>query len=566
MKRSKCGNRVTSSPVLSYHADAFRTGLGILLLHFATSASKEDPVQMLVRATLLLFAVSFASPCWAQLSGVALKEANAMVQQKLYLRIDLPCHYFRVQGGGGIMGIVNAAITHVAPLVEVSPAGVRAHSARPDHLVGDVMWRFGPNDPVQYGKVHVNGGVLDISVEGLKPNNHEVVARFVGIKTLEDFKAAFARTFSLVPLQDEHPEWAADVRQAIAERRVIQGMTPDQAYCVVGNPIRAEKTKESVAAPSQAAPVAEPGVLENGDVIKLRGSNLSPSAIIGVIEKSKSRFDVGPAGMAGLIEANVPEEVIKAMVEAASGPNVETWYPRQAISHSTDKTAMIPSGFPRSLKFVNGTLTEVGDKAALEPLPEFSKDFLAQAKTMLKGKLYSRIDLPYRWVPQLDPEVEVSPDGAILPGAAPEFVAESVYWQTRPNDQVTLTDVRQSGGGLEIRGRSKLRVWFVGVRTIEDFKVVFDRTFSAVPLQNEHPEWPAEVRNAIGARCVIAGLTSDQAYSVTGTPARIDRREQNGANVEEWYLREEASVCPKTRLPLELPLRFVDGKLVLTGK
>lgn len=59
---------------------------------------------------------------------------------------------------------------------------------------------------------------------------------FGGIKTLADFKAAFDRAFSRVPLQDEFPEWPAEVRQAIAEHRLSDGMTKRQAYCVVGNP------------------------------------------------------------------------------------------------------------------------------------------------------------------------------------------------------------------------------------------------------------------------------------------------------------------------------------------
>ena len=111
-----------------------------------------------------------------------------------------------------------------------------------------------------------------------------------------------------------------------------------------------------------------------------------------------------------------------------------------------------------------------------------------------------------------------------------------------------------------------MRLWFVGVKTMGDFKAALDRTFRAVPLQTEHPEWPAAVRGAIGMRCVVAGLTTEQAYNVTGTPARIERREQDGAKVEEWYPRESVNVCPKTRLPPALPLRFVDGTLVLTGK
>lgn len=66
-----------------------------------------------------------------------------------------------------------------------------------------------------------------------------------------------------------------------------------------------------------AARRPETGVLRNADVINLLGSNVSESVILDIVGKSQSRFDVGPAGMAGLVNANVPDAVIKAMVEAA---------------------------------------------------------------------------------------------------------------------------------------------------------------------------------------------------------------------------------------------------------
>jgi hypothetical protein len=65
---------------------------------------------------------------------------------------------------------------------------------------------------------------------------------FVKINTIDDFKKAFDLTFSRVPLQDAYPNWALEIRKAIAEKRVLVGMTKEQAAAVVGFPQSVEKS------------------------------------------------------------------------------------------------------------------------------------------------------------------------------------------------------------------------------------------------------------------------------------------------------------------------------------
>ena len=447
-------------------------------------------------AAALAFAMAGGVPCRAQLSSKDLKAASQLIQGQLYLRIDLPCHYYHAGLGGlSVMEVVRSARVTVDPLVEVSPAGVRAHSARPDHLAENVFWRFGPNDPVRYGKLHSDNGAIEVSVEGLPPNLHEVKARFVGIKTLADFQAAFDLTFSRVPLQDEHPEWPPEIRKAIAERRAIPGMTPEQAYCVFGDPVEAEEREEG-------------------------------------------------------------------------GRKLETWFPRQAVHQNADPKLMLPSGFPQSLKFVDGKLTQIGEKVKLEPLAKYPEDLLQQARNMVvKKQLYMRIDLPSRLYPQLGPVVEVSPEGATIP-SAPEYYSDVIYWKLRPNDTVTMTEVVQSGGAIEIRkpgGRWKFAVLFVGINSIADFQAAFDQTFSTVPLQEEHADWPADIRQGIAERYVLDGMTPDQVYCVTGEPARTETGEENGAKFEVWYPREKVR-AGRAAGASDSPLRFVEGKLTLAER
>jgi len=190
----------------------------------------------------------------AQLDKNAQKEAKAMVEGRHYLRIDLPCWY--VAGGFGI---------GVEPVVEVSPTAVDyerlgkapAQATR----ATSKFWGLGPNDSVQYGTLQFKPDAIIAWLEGVAPKNQEVMVRFVQIKTLDEFKTAFARVFSKVPLQDEHPEWSAEVRQAIAKRIVIKGMTVQQAACVIGKPMAVSPTTENGVAGEVWVPRQENGTM-----------------------------------------------------------------------------------------------------------------------------------------------------------------------------------------------------------------------------------------------------------------------------------------------------------------
>jgi hypothetical protein len=88
------------------------------------------------------------------------------------------------------------------------------------------------------------GETVYVWLEGRSPAANEFVIEFNDIKTLDDFKAAWARAFSAIPLQDEHPEWPAEIRNAIRDHRVVEGMTKEQAFMVVGEPQSVETSAE----------------------------------------------------------------------------------------------------------------------------------------------------------------------------------------------------------------------------------------------------------------------------------------------------------------------------------
>jgi hypothetical protein len=165
-----------------------------------------------------------------------------MIAGTLYLRLDVPCRY-----GRGRWGIARA-IHHVESLLEVSPAGYTAERklALPaKHKRDSVYWGFSPNDAVRYGKLLFEGDTVQVWMEGVSPNDYEMLIDFIHIQNLDDFTKAFNRTFSKVPLQDEHPEWPDEVRKAIGERKVIAGMTEEQAFSVVGSPVKITTAEEN---------------------------------------------------------------------------------------------------------------------------------------------------------------------------------------------------------------------------------------------------------------------------------------------------------------------------------
>jgi hypothetical protein len=182
---------------------------------------------MAVAFLILLVPVS---PAEAQLSKADRKEAKAYLSGPLYLRIDAPCGTGRHPMG-----------TYKFPLVEVSPDGVNtegdaAFSAGWYHAQS-TYWGVGPNDTVQFDEMEVEGDTIEAEFEGVgKTDGNDTVLKFVNIRSLDDFKKAADRAFARTPLQDEHPDWSPEIKQAIADRKLQKGMTKRQVFYVTGGP------------------------------------------------------------------------------------------------------------------------------------------------------------------------------------------------------------------------------------------------------------------------------------------------------------------------------------------
>ncbi len=228
----------------------------------------------------------------AELKGRERESAKEMTAGSLYLRNNVPCRY--TSGSWGIGAVV---VTEVSPTAVDWEKNLKAvadanQTKKKKRGVDTIYWGFGPNDVIRYGKLYFKGDNVELWAEGVKPKDTEIWIRFVEIKSLDDFKKAFDQILSNKPLQDEHPEWPAGIKEAVAGRKVVEGMTKAQAFAVVGTPIGVETSEEG-------------------------------------------------------------------------GKKVETWFPRQetGASGSWGRVLSATTGFPASLRFMDGLLVTIGQGA-----------------------------------------------------------------------------------------------------------------------------------------------------------------------------------------------------------
>ena len=189
---------------------------------------------------LCLGLVLTAMPAAADLGKADRNEIKKMLSGKLYMRIDAPCATGRHSFG-----------TYTRPLVEVSPEGVNTDgdlevTASWWHA-DSTYWGISINDPVESEEVDFDEeeNEVEVELEGVGPvEDNKTVIKFVQIFSLDDFKAAYDRVFSKVPLQDLHDDWPADIKQAIAKRELKKGMNKRQVFYITGRPERFEEKEE----------------------------------------------------------------------------------------------------------------------------------------------------------------------------------------------------------------------------------------------------------------------------------------------------------------------------------
>lgn len=190
-------------------------------------------------AAFVAAAFLFTAGAQAELSRKDQKAARQMFKGTLYMRFDAPCTKGRHPYG-----------VYLSPVVDVSPQGVNTETEGGGSFgwyhASTTVWAVRVNDPVEFDDISwEDDGTLEIELIGVgSADGRDTVLRFVNIQSLADFEAAWKLSFSTQPLQDEHPDWPADMRKAVGERRLVPGMNKRQTFYVVGLPEQVEKSKE----------------------------------------------------------------------------------------------------------------------------------------------------------------------------------------------------------------------------------------------------------------------------------------------------------------------------------
>jgi hypothetical protein len=228
-------------------------------------------------------------------------------------------------------------------------------------------------------------------------------------------------------------------------------------------------------------------------------------------------------------------------------------------------------------------------------LSKLSKEDSAAAGKMLSGTLYLRLQAPQKygmgeWAPYSMSMLEASPTKVSadrllaeplkhIPRNGYHLKQEEVYWGYLANTPLNHCKLVSEKGRLvvwcdRVDPNTDVSVDLIDVSSLDDFTKAFNLIFSKVPLQDEHPDWPADVRAGIASGKLVVGMTVEQARIVVGAPLSVTPGEENGAKTETWTLRQDPGevlgwnkkhgawlkVAKQTGFPASIT--FKDGKLL----
>lgn len=92
-------------------------------------------------------------------------------------------------------------------------------------------------------------------------------------------------------------------------------------------------------------------VLKNEDVVFMLGIGLSEEVVITKIDGTFNNFDISIAGLKGLNDAKVPQNIITAVVKAANNPNLKYQDPNDPLSYHSGGFYYIKNKLLERLEF-----------------------------------------------------------------------------------------------------------------------------------------------------------------------------------------------------------------------
>jgi len=148
---------------------------------------------------------------------------------------------------------------------------------------------------------------------------------------------------------------------------------------------------------------------------------------------------------------------------------------------------------------------------------QLSKQDHEAAERMVSGTLYLRLQAPQKygvggWSTYSESMLEASPtrvsaDRKLAEPLKPlgrngyHLKNEEVYWGFLANTAVSHCRLVTERGILvvwcERADHNDLSVDIIDINSLDDFTKAFSLAFSKVPMQDEHPEWPTEIKDTI---------------------------------------------------------------------
>lgn len=139
----------------------------------------------------------------------------------------------------------------------------------------------------------------------------------------------FAMKKACIPIEGVGHKWTLEFMMSAQEKCKALGVQPPSGSVfvdegAVNSPPSAEPIQTHADPPSDAiraseAPVVEPTVLKNKDVLEMVRSGLAPEIVVLNIKTTAVDFDLSTVGLLELQNAHVPHEVIKTMLERPKG-------------------------------------------------------------------------------------------------------------------------------------------------------------------------------------------------------------------------------------------------------
>lgn len=140
-------------------------------------------------------------------------------------------------------------VTWVGPLCEVTKEGYKIDTTTSMSATygsaKSVWYSVRPNETLALKESEFDDGVFAITFIGTgSSKGRDTKIKITGVTTFAEVKGVMDQLLSTTSPVEANADWAADIKDAISKRHLINGMTKKQAYLVVGEPTGSSSREE----------------------------------------------------------------------------------------------------------------------------------------------------------------------------------------------------------------------------------------------------------------------------------------------------------------------------------